>query len=109
MKRGDVVIALVRGDYGKPRPVVVIQNDRFARHTSVTVALITSTLTELDDVRLTLDPSPTNGLRVTSQVQLDRLQSIPRTRLRDVIGQLTPAQMTRINRGLALFLGLAGG
>ena len=107
MKRGDVVIALVRGDYGKPRPVVVIQNDRFARHTSVTVALITSTLTELDDVRLTIDPSPTNGLRVTSQVQLDRLQSIPRARLRDVIGQLTPVQMTRINRGLALFLGLA--
>jgi mRNA interferase MazF len=107
LKRGDVVIALVRGDYGKPRPVVVVQNDRFAGHTSVTVALITSTLTELDDVRLTLAPTPENGLRATSQVQLDRLQSIPRSRLRDVIGHLTPAQMTRINRGLALFLGLA--
>lgn len=107
MTRGDVVIVVMKGDYGKPRPALIVQADRYRGHSSITVALMTSTLTEIDDVRLTIEPSAENGLQMTSQVQLDRLQSVPSSRLRDVIGRLAPAHMAAVDRGLALFLGIA--
>jgi mRNA interferase MazF len=107
LTRGDVVIVVMKGDYGKPRPALIVQADRYRGHSSVTIALMTSTLTEIDDIRLTIEPSAENGLQVTSQVQLDRLQSVPTSRLKDVIGRLTPTNMAAVDRGLALFLGLA--
>ncbi|MFC0633725.1 type II toxin-antitoxin system PemK/MazF family toxin [Brevundimonas balnearis] len=107
MKRGDIVITLVKGEYGKPRPALVVQNDRFSAHTSMTIALISGTLAELDGIRLTIEPSPSNGLRKPSQVQLDRLQTVPRGRIKDVVGRLSAEEMTRVDRGIALFLGLA--
>ncbi|GAA0870251.1 type II toxin-antitoxin system PemK/MazF family toxin [Brevundimonas basaltis] len=107
MKRGDVVIAVTKGDYGKVRPAVVVQSDIYADHTSVTVAMMTTTLTELDDIRITIEPDPTNGLRDTSQVLGDRVQTVRRDRIREVIGELSPQQLTAVNRALALFLGFA--
>ncbi|WP_298743011.1 type II toxin-antitoxin system PemK/MazF family toxin [uncultured Brevundimonas sp.] len=106
MKRGDVVIAVMKGDYGKPRPAVVVQSDIYANHTSVTVAMMTTTLTELDDIRITIEPQPSNGLRETSQVLGDRVQTVRRDRIKEVIGELTPDQLTALNRALALFLGV---
>lgn len=96
----------MKGDYGKPRPVLVVQADQYAGHSSVTVALITSTLTDLPDLRLTIAPAPDNGLRAVSQVQLDRVQTIPNSRVKEVVGHLSPSEMTAVNQGLALFLGL---
>jgi mRNA interferase MazF len=107
LKRGDVVIAIMKGDYGKPRPAVIVQSDIYADHTSVTVAMMTTTLTELDDIRLTIEPHPSNGLHETSQVLGDRVQTVRRDRIKDVIGELTPDQLTALNRALALFLGFA--
>ena len=97
----------MKGDYGKPRPAVVVQSDLYAQHTSVTVAMMTTTLTELDDIRITIEPHPSNGLHETSQVLGDRLQTVRRDRIKDVIGELTPEQMTALNRALTLFLGFA--
>ena len=106
MKRGDVVVAVLRGDYGKPRPAVVVQSDLYAEHTSVTVAMMTTTLTDLENIRITIEPDPSNGLREVSQVLVDRLQTVRRDRIREVVGHLTAAQMTAIDRALALFLGV---
>nr|MBB5291837.1 mRNA interferase MazF [Brevundimonas basaltis] len=101
------MIAVTKGDYGKVRPAVVVQSDIYADHTSVTVAMMTTTLTELDDIRITIEPDPTNGLRDTSQVLGDRVQTVRRDRIREVIGELSPQQLTAVNRALALFLGFA--
>lgn len=106
MKRGDVVVAVLKGDYGKPRPAVVVQSDLYAGHTSVTVAMMTTTLTDLEDIRITIEPDPSNGLHEASQVLGDRLQTVRRDRIKEVIGQLTADQMTAVDRALALFLGV---
>ena len=90
MKRGDVVVAVLRGDYGKPRPAVVVQSDLYAEHTSVTVAMMTTTLTDLENIRITIEPDPSNGLREVSQVLVDRLQTVRRDRIREVVGRLLP-------------------
>ena len=73
MKRGDVVIASPRGDYGKLRPCVVIQSDLFEPTDSLLVCLITSGMGKEPDLRLTLQPGPTNGLRSPSQVMVEKI------------------------------------
>ena len=106
MKRGDVVVAVMKGDYGKPRPAVVVQNDLYAGHTSVTLLMMSTTLTEFQDIRITIEPTLANGLRETSQILADRLQTVPRDRIGGVVGRLTPEQMVLVDRALTLFLGL---
>lgn len=107
LRRGDVVVAVLKGDYGKPRPAVVVQSDLYADHTSVTVLMMSTTLTELEDIRSTIQPDAKNGLREASQVLGDRLQTVPRDKIKQVIGHLAPDQMTAVDRALALFLGFA--
>src|SRR5215467_10484352 len=69
MRRGDVVTVAAGGDYGKPRPAVIVQTDAFpASHASVVVCQLTSELVDAPDFRVSVDPTPENGLRVTSQV-----------------------------------------
>ena len=82
MKRGDVVIVAAAGDYGKPRPAVIVQSDAFpAGHASVVVCQMTSELSEAPDFRVTLEPSATNGLRERSQVMADKPVTIRRERI----------------------------
>ena len=107
MKRGDIAVALMKGDYGKPRPVLIVQADSYVEHTSVTVAMISTSHAPLQDIRLAVEPSVQNGLREPSHVLVDRVQTVPLDRIRDVIGELTTEQMARVDRALALFLGLA--
>ena len=96
------------GGFGKPRPAVVIQSDLFAGHTTVTVLPITSTMTPQSPLfRLALVPSAENGLRTPSMVMVDRTMSIRPDRVGMTIGRLDDADMVRINRALALFLGIA--
>jgi mRNA interferase MazF len=109
MKRGDIVLAVARGDYGKPRPAVVVQSDLFnATHASLLVCLLTSELVDAPLFRLTVQPSLDNGLQETSQVMVDKLLALPRGRLRERIGALEDEAMLALNRSLALILGLAG-
>ena len=109
MKRGDVVTVALPGDYGKPRPAVVVQADHFNdTHASITVVPVTSTLVNAPLFRLAVEPSAHNGLRALSQVMVDKLTSVRRERIGIVIGALEPETLTRVNRALALWLGIAG-
>ena len=109
MKRGDVVTVALPGDYGKPRPAVVVQSDHFNdTHASITVVPVTSTLVNAPLFRLAVEPSAQNGLRSLSQVMVDKLSTVRRERIGATIGVLEPETLTRVNRALALWLGIAG-
>ncbi len=107
MKRGDVVVASPRGDYGKPRPCVVIQSDLFEPTDSLLVCLVTSEMGKEPDLRLTLHPGPTNGLRSPSQVMVEKITTVRRERCR-TIGALKPSEIGRLNALLATVIGLNG-
>lgn len=108
MRRGDLVTVAAAGDYGKPRPAVIVQTDAFPeRHASVVVCQLTSELADASDFRVTVDPSPENGLRVTSQVMADKPVTVRRERIGPRIGRLGDRDMARLGAALAFVLGLA--
>jgi len=106
MKRGDLVTIALAGTYGKPRPALVIQSDLFDQHPSVTILPVTSELRETPLFRIELRPTERNGLRKTSQVMVDKAQTVPREKAGDVFGHLDGEDMLAIDRALALFLGV---
>lgn len=107
MTRGDLVVIALQGDFGKPRPALVVQSDLFAEHPSVTVLPVTSELRETPLFRLTLQPTAENGLRIPSQIMVDKAQTVLREKVGQTIGRLDAATMVAVNRALALFLGFA--
>lgn len=108
MKRGDVVTVAAAGDFGKPRPAIIVQTDAFpASHASVIVCQMTSELSDAPDFRVTVDPSSTNGLRARSQVMADNPVTIRRQRLGRRIGHLDDRDIARLNVALAFVMGLA--
>ena len=107
VRRGDLVTVAVAGDFGKPRPALVIQSDRFDTTATVTVLLVSSTLLEAPLIRLTVEPSATNGLRERSQVMVDKAMTVKRDKLGARFGRLDDAALIAVNRALALFLGFA--
>jgi mRNA interferase MazF len=105
--RGDVVVVAAPGDYGKPRPAVIVQSNALPEnHASVIICQMTSDLVEAD-FRVTLEPGPETGLRVVSQVMADKPTTIRRDRIGERIGRLGPADMARLNAALAFVMGLA--
>jgi len=109
MKRGDMVLAVAPGDYGKPRPSVVVQSDLFnPTHESVIVCLLTTELKDSSLLRLTVEPSPENGLQAVSQIMVDKLLTLPKKRLRDQIGVLEDDMMAELNGCLRLVLAITG-
>ncbi len=107
MKRGDLVTVAAQGDYGKPRPAVVIQSDALDAADSVLVALLTSTLADAPLYRLTLEPTAGNGLKTVSQVMVDKVLAYPRAKCGPVIGWLSPQDMLALNNMLLVMIGLA--
>ena len=107
MRRGDLVTVATPGDYGKPRPALVVQSDLFDELPSVTLCLVTSTLRDAPIFRITVDPSSTNGLQRLSQIQVDKIMTVARERVGGVIGQLDDATLLKVNRSLAVFVGIA--
>ena len=108
MRRGDLVTVAATGDYGKPRPAVIVQTDAFPEsHASVVVCQLTSELVDAPDFRVSVDPTPENGLRVTSQVMADKPVTIRRDRIGQRIGRLGNQEMTQLSTALAFVLGLA--
>ena len=105
MTRGDVVVVSLPGDYGKPWPALVIQSDLFAEHPSVTVLPITSHLVEAPLLRIAIWPE--SGVERVSQIQIDKAQTPRRERIGAIIGRADKATLAAVNRGLAVFLGLA--
>ena len=109
MKRGEIwTVAGGSGYTGKPRPAVVVQDDRFGLTNSVTLCALTSDPLESPLLRLPVKPSTVNGLRLECRLMLDKLTIVPRARMGRKIGSLDDADLMRMNRGLLVFLGLAG-
>jgi len=107
VRRGDIVTVAAPGDYGKPRPALVIQSNLFDELPSVTVCLVTSTLRDAPIFRITVDPSSANGLQRVSQVQIDKILTVARERVGAVIGRLDEDTLVKVNRSLAVFVGIA--
>jgi mRNA interferase MazF len=108
MTRGDVVTVAATGDYGKPRPAVIVQTDALPlEHASVVVCQMTSECSDAPDFRVTIEPSEENGLRVRSQVMADKPVTIRRERVGRKIGNLDDADVARVNIALAFVMGLA--
>jgi len=96
------------GDFGKPRPALVIQSDLFNEtHPSVSLCLITSDLRDTPIFRITVEPSASNGLRRLSQVQIDKMFTTLRQKVGEPIGHLDDEFMIRVNRAIAVWLGIA--
>jgi mRNA interferase MazF len=108
MKRGDVVIVAAAGDYGKPRPAVIVQTDAFPEtHASVVICQMTTEMVDAPDFRVTIDPSEGNGLRERSQVMADKPVTARRKRIGQFIGSLDDGDVGRLNIALAFVMGLA--
>lgn len=108
MKRGDICIAAAKGAYtGKPRPVVVVQDDRFDATASVTVCPFTSNPVDAPLTRIVIEPSSLNGLDKSSRIMVDKVTTMPRENVREQLGRLADADVVRLNRALIVFLGLA--
>jgi mRNA interferase MazF len=109
MKRGEIWTAAGgKGYTGRRRPVVVVQDDRFAATASVTVCPFTSDPTDAPLIRLPIEPSASNGLRATSRLMVDRLTTMSRDQVRARLGQLGDDDVLRLKRAILVFLGFAG-
>ena len=107
MKRGDITTVVVTGDYGKPRPAVVIQSDWLSATDSVLVCLMTTTLRDAPLYRLSLSPNADNGLQQESQIMLDKITAVRRDKCGTVIGHLDPTTLLALNKSMALVVGIA--
>ena len=109
MKRGDIVTVAISGDYGKPRPAVIVQSDLFTQHDahSIILCLLTSQIEPVKTFRLLIEPTENNGLQKPSQIMVDKIFTASRAKVGASIGALTKSQLQQLNRMLALVIGLA--
>ena len=107
MRRGDLVTVAMPEDFGKPRPALVVQSDQFEATATLTTLLLSGTLVDAPLIRLTVHPTPGNGLRKPSQIMVDKAMTVKRDRLGEPFGRLDDETMISVNRSLALFFGLA--
>jgi len=108
VKRGEIWTAAAgKGYVGKPRPVVIVQDDRFDKTDSVTVCAFTTDPTEAPLFRLAIEPDERNGLRSVSRLMVDKITTVPRFRLDTRVGRLAPEDLVRLNRAIMVFLGIA--
>jgi mRNA interferase MazF len=105
--RGDLVAVVLAGDYGRPRPALVVQADHYAALPSITVIPLTSEIHGEHLIRITVPPTQQTGLKIVSQVMLDKLSTVSRARAGVRIGQVDTATMHEVDAALAAFLGLA--
>jgi mRNA interferase MazF len=109
MKRGEIWTVAGGKDYaGKPRPVVILQDDAFDATRSVTVCAFTSDPTDVPLFRPAVEPTARNGLRTLSRLMVDKITTVPKITVRVRIGRLDPEDIARLNRAVLVFLGLAG-
>jgi mRNA interferase MazF len=108
VKRADLVTIASSGDYGKPRPALVVQADVFDALTSVTVLRLTSELHDWPLFRVTVEAGPSTGLQKRSQVMIDKAATVSRSRIGQRIGRLDATRMQAVNAALTRFLGLDG-
>jgi len=109
VRRSEVWTAAAGTGYkGKSRPVVIVQDDRFDATDSVTVCAFTTDPTEAPLIRLPVVPDDQNGLREASNLMVDKITTVPRSKLGERIGRLSDQDMVRLGRAVVVFFGLAG-
>lgn len=108
VKRGDLITIALQGDYGKPRPALVMQDDAFTALPSVSVLRLTGELRDWPLFRITVEPGASNGLQKTSQVMIDKPTAVPRTKIGQRIGRLDDASMQAVSVAFGRFHGLSG-
>ena len=109
MRRGEIWTAAAGTGYvGKPRPVVIVQDDRFDATDSVTVCAFTTDSTDAPLFRLRIEPDEVNGLREPCSLMVDKITTVPRSKLGELVGRLRDEEMVRLGRATLVFLGLAG-
>lgn len=107
MKRGDVVI-VAHGDFGRPRPAVIVQADELGEATTTLLLCpMTSGLTEELPIRPTVEPTAQNGLHVESQIMTDKMLAVPRDHVRQLVGSIDSETRVRLDSALLIVLGLA--
>jgi mRNA interferase MazF len=107
MRRGDFITLAIQGDFGKPRPALVIQTDQFDEHATVTVLPVTSALVAAPLLRITVQPDTTNGLQKPSQVMVDKAMTVKRDKLGPTFGRIDVDALVEVELCLAVFLGIA--
>ena len=107
MKRGEIWTVSATGYSGKPRPAVIVQDDRFDATASISVCVFTTDATEAPLLRLPIEPGAANGLRQVSRLMVDKITTVNRKQLGTRLGRLEDADMQRVDRAILVFLGLA--
>jgi mRNA interferase MazF len=109
VKRGEIWAISGGGAYtGKPRPAVILQDDRFDATASITVCAFTTDPTPAPLFRLQVEPSDRNGLSIPSRLMVDKITTVPKARIGRQVGRLDDEDMVRLNRAVLVFLGFAG-
>ena len=107
INRGDVVVSSSPGDFGKPRPALVVQSDLFnPTHASVVICPITSHLLDASLFRLPISPSRENGLKAESQIMVDKITAVRREHLAKKVGKINETEAASVDRALAIWLDL---
>ncbi len=108
MRRGEIWTVAGGKDYaGKPRPVVIVQDDSFDGTDSLTICAFTTDATEAPLLRLTVEPNDRNGLRLTCRLMVDKITTIPKAKVGTHVGRLDDEDLVRLNQAMMVFLGLA--
>ncbi len=108
MKRGEIWTVSGGAPYaGKPRPAVIVQEDRFAATSSITLCVFTTDPTEAPLLRMLVEPTDRNGLKSASRLMIDKITTVPKARVGKKLGKLNDEDVVRLNRALTVCLGLA--
>ncbi|MGV6858908.1 MAG: type II toxin-antitoxin system PemK/MazF family toxin [bacterium] len=106
IERGSIVTVVMQGNYGKPRPAVVVQNSVFSAHGSITLCPLTSHLIDAPLFRVSVTPTTENGLQLDSQIMVDKIITVPAEKVGEQLGFLSTKQILEMNQALALWIGL---
>ena len=108
MRRGDIVtISGAKGYAGKPRPAVIVQDDSFDGTNSITVCAFTTDDTDAPLFRLPVAPNEGNGLHAPCRLMVDKISTVPKTKVGERVGRLDDTDILRLNQAVLVFLGLA--
>lgn len=108
MRRGDIwTVAGGKDHAGKPRPVVIVQDDSFDATDSITICAFATDETDAPLFRLPVEPNERNGLRAACRLMVDKITTVPKTKVGTRVGRLDDEDILRLNRAVLVFLGLA--
>jgi mRNA interferase MazF len=109
MRRGEIWVVAGGKDYaGKPRPVVILQDDRFDATNSITICGFTTDPTYAPMFRLPIKPNEKNGLQTSCRLMVDKITTVHKSKIGRRIGRLDDEDIVRLNRAVLMFLGMAG-